>query len=116
MVDCHGSQCGFCTPGFVMSLFAMTRDHEDFPGEGVVDDTLAGNLCRCTGYAPIVRAAQRAYDHDPSDDAFTAGEAATVNGPAERQAGATVEASHRARPVLHPTRPRAPPPLYPPPH
>src|SRR3546814_13227620 len=60
MVDCHGSQCGFCTPGFVMSLFAMTRDHEDFPGEGVVDDTLAGNLCRCTGYAPIVRAAQRA--------------------------------------------------------
>src|SRR3546814_1886058 len=48
MVDCHGSQCGFCTPGFVMSLFAMTRDHEDFPGEGVVDDTLAGNLCRCT--------------------------------------------------------------------
>src|SRR3546814_20666484 len=65
MVDCHGSQCGFCTPGFVMSLFAMTRDHEDFPGEGVVDDTLAGNLCRCTGYATIVPAGTRAPAPDP---------------------------------------------------
>src|SRR3546814_686635 len=102
MVDCHGSQCGFCTPGFVMSLFAMTRDHEDFPGEGVVDDTLAGNLCRCTGYAPIVRAAQRAYDHDPRDDAFTAGEAATVKALAALQDGDTVEAGDGARRFLAP--------------
>ena len=53
MVDHHGSQCGFCTPGFVMSMAAAqvngATDHDDY---------LAGNLCRCTGYAPIVRAAK----------------------------------------------------------
>jgi len=57
MVDLHGSQCGFCTPGIVNSLVAAQirrdRDH---------DDVLAGNLCRCTGYAPIIRAADRAFD------------------------------------------------------
>ena len=77
MVDCHGSQCGFCTPGFVMSLFAMTRDHETVPDEDAIDETLAGNLCRCTGYAPIVRAAQQAYEHKPQDDLFTAHAQAT---------------------------------------
>jgi xanthine dehydrogenase small subunit len=71
MVDCHGSQCGFCTPGFVMSLFALSRHSEAAPDEGVIDDTLAGNLCRCTGYAPIVRAAQRMYELDPRADGFT---------------------------------------------
>jgi xanthine dehydrogenase small subunit len=57
MVDHHGSQCGFCTPGFVMSLYAHLAE-----GGGTerreVDDALAGNLCRCTGYGPIVTAAQ----------------------------------------------------------
>ena len=72
MVDCHGSQCGFCTPGFVMSMFAMTRNCETAPDGGEIDDTLAGNLCRCTGYAPIVRAAERMYDLDPRQDEFTA--------------------------------------------
>ena len=75
MVDCHGSQCGFCTPGFVMSLFALYRN-EQAPPEARVDDTLAGNLCRCTGYAPIVRAAARMYElGDPAADRFAAGEA-----------------------------------------
>ncbi|GAB4363951.1 MAG: xanthine dehydrogenase small subunit [Kiloniellaceae bacterium] len=78
MVDCHGSQCGFCTPGFVMSLFAMTRDHATLPDEDLIDETLAGNLCRCTGYAPIVRAAQQAYELAPHDDAFSEHEAATL--------------------------------------
>jgi len=55
MVEHHGSQCGFCTPGFVMSLYTAHRDgRQDF------DDVLAGNLCRCTGYAPIIRAAEAA--------------------------------------------------------
>ncbi|HYH38216.1 MAG TPA: xanthine dehydrogenase small subunit [Azospirillum sp.] len=63
MVDEHGSQCGFCTPGFVMSLLALYLN-EDRPAEDRIDDALAGNLCRCTGYAPIVRAAQRMYDQD----------------------------------------------------
>ncbi|SEF67859.1 xanthine dehydrogenase small subunit [Bosea lathyri] len=60
MVDCHGSQCGFCTPGFVMSLFALWLN-EDAPSIARIEDALAGNLCRCTGYEPIIAAAQRMY-------------------------------------------------------
>ena len=52
MVDHHASQCGFCTPGFVMSLFALAHD-----AEADIGTALAGNLCRCTGYRPIVAAA-----------------------------------------------------------
>ena len=55
MVDRHGSQCGFCTPGFVMSLFAAWCNGEGLDETGI-DTTLAGNLCRCTGYRPIVDA------------------------------------------------------------
>ncbi len=58
MVDCHGSQCGFCTPGIVMSLFALWLN-EDAPSVARIEDALAGNLCRCTGYDPIIAAAQR---------------------------------------------------------
>ncbi|GAB4266268.1 MAG: hypothetical protein Kow0013_15250 [Pararhodobacter sp.] len=58
MIDEHGSQCGFCTPGFVMS---MAVGHLN--GETDHDTQLAGNLCRCTGYAPIVRAAETAARH-----------------------------------------------------
>ena len=55
MITHHGSQCGFCTPGFVMSMAtAHTNGRTDF------NDQLAGNLCRCTGYAPIIRAAEAA--------------------------------------------------------
>lgn len=60
MVDCHGSQCGFCTPGIVMSLFALWLN-EDAPSVSRIEDALAGNLCRCTGYEPIVAAAQQMY-------------------------------------------------------
>ena len=56
MVDCHGSQCGFCTPGFVMSMFALYKS-DPAPDRGAVEDALSGNLCRCTGYRPIVEAA-----------------------------------------------------------
>ncbi len=55
MIDHHGSQCGFCTPGIIMS---MATAHAG--GRTDHDDVLAGNLCRCTGYAPIIRAAQSA--------------------------------------------------------
>ncbi len=63
MVDCHGSQCGFCTPGFVMSLAAVAKqvcqDNEQPEREDArmkVLDAISGNLCRCTGYRPIVEA------------------------------------------------------------
>jgi xanthine dehydrogenase small subunit len=78
MVDCHGSQCGFCTPGFVMSMFALTRSAVTLPDEQAIDDALAGNLCRCTGYAPIVRAVQQAYATDPCGDAIAARSADTL--------------------------------------
>ncbi len=57
MIDHHGSQCGFCTPGFIA---AMATGH--LAGRTDHDDVLAGNLCRCTGYAPIIRAAKAAAD------------------------------------------------------
>ena len=60
MVECHGSQCGFCTPGFVMSLFALYKSQPQ-PGRRQLSDALAGNLCRCTGYRPILDAGQRMY-------------------------------------------------------
>ena len=60
MVDCHGSQCGFCTPGFVMTLAAACERDAVDPQMADWPQELAGNLCRCTGYVPIVEAAQRA--------------------------------------------------------
>ncbi len=57
-VQCHASQCGFCTPGFVMSLFALYRDRRGQPvSREQAQDALSGNLCRCTGYRPILDAA-----------------------------------------------------------
>jgi xanthine dehydrogenase small subunit len=61
LVDCHGSQCGFCTPGFVMSLFALYKS-VDRPSRPAINDALAGNLCRCTGYRPIIDAGELMYD------------------------------------------------------
>lgn len=80
MVDEHGSQCGFCTPGFVMSLFALAKappQAEPWSTTSPIDDALAGNLCRCTGYAPIVRAAELVLAH-PAPDRFDAAEAETL--------------------------------------
>src|ERR1700712_5575260 len=65
MVECHGSQCGFCTPGFVMSLWSTYEHHAasgSRPTRQQLADDLAGNLCRCTGYRPILDAGQRMFD------------------------------------------------------
>ncbi len=64
LVDQHGSQCGFCTPGFAMSLFGAYEQHRDAtrPTREALADALAGNLCRCTGYRPILDAAERMFD------------------------------------------------------
>ncbi len=66
MVDLHGSQCGFCTPGIVMSLFAHYHDGVAATRESV-NEALAGNLCRCTGYRPILEAALMTIDGAPKD-------------------------------------------------
>ncbi len=65
MVDCHGSQCGFCTPGFVMTMAAVYERHQQAgtrPSRQAMADDLSGNLCRCTGYRPILDAGERAFD------------------------------------------------------
>jgi len=68
MIDCHGSQCGFCTPGFVMTLAATYEQHQQAgsrPTRQQLADDLAGNLCRCTGYRPILEAGQRMFELPP---------------------------------------------------
>ena len=66
LVECHGSQCGFCTPGFVMSLWSVYEHHQaqksSAPSRQQLADALSGNLCRCTGYRPILDAGQRMLD------------------------------------------------------
>ncbi|MGF6664474.1 xanthine dehydrogenase small subunit [Paraburkholderia atlantica] len=70
MVDCHGSQCGFCTPGFIMSMWALYEKHghehgcanRTMPSREAIGNALTGNLCRCTGYRPIIDAAERMFD------------------------------------------------------
>ncbi len=66
MVDAHASQCGFCTPGIVMSLFAAYHSGEPMTYSGLCDQ-LAGNLCRCTGYRPIMAAALQSCVGEPAD-------------------------------------------------
>jgi len=57
MVNYHGSQCGFCTPGFVMSLFSMYKNNTSYDKK-IIEESISGNLCRCTGYRPIIDAAK----------------------------------------------------------
>jgi xanthine dehydrogenase small subunit len=76
MVDTHGTQCGFCTPGFIMSLFALHHAGVK-PDRQMIVEQLAGNLCRCTGYRPIIAAAEwscdgSALDHWAANGAQTA--------------------------------------------
>jgi carbon-monoxide dehydrogenase small subunit len=59
--ECHGLQCGFCTPGFVLTIAALLEENPD-PGPEEIEEGISGNLCRCTGYASIRRAAARAAE------------------------------------------------------
>lgn len=76
MVDQNGSQCGYCTPGIVMSLFGLYKN-QHHPSSEVIHDALTGNLCRCTGYRPIADAATSACNCEGVDK-FTAVEAETL--------------------------------------
>jgi carbon-monoxide dehydrogenase small subunit len=62
--DCHGLQCGFCTPGFIVSVTAFLRDHPN-PTDREIREALSGNLCRCTGYQGIVDAVRQAAGTAP---------------------------------------------------
>jgi xanthine dehydrogenase small subunit len=80
--ECHGSQCGFCTPGFVMSIWTAYRT-EAKPDLARTNDLLAGNLCRCTGYRPIIQATGKAYERpraewDDADAGAAAGRLAAL--------------------------------------
>jgi xanthine dehydrogenase small subunit len=96
LVECHGSQCGFCTPGFAMSLWGMYLKQESHglsgrpPSRCQIDDALSGNLCRCTGYRPIIDAARRMVELPPS--AFDRAALAERLGPLQRAHGFTYEA------------------------
>ena len=67
MVKFHGSQCGFCTPGFVMSLFSMFKNNKSYNSE-LITDSISGNLCRCTGYRPIIDAAKSLNKSNKNDE------------------------------------------------
>ena len=67
MVKFHGSQCGFCTPGFVMSLFSMFKNNKSYNSE-LITDSISGNLCRCTGYRPIIDAAKSLNKINKTDE------------------------------------------------
>lgn len=77
LVEHHGSQCGFCTPGIVMSLLALSHDALPSLTRDAVNERLAGNLCRCTGYRPIVDAALAACSVPPGDQ-FTNARNSTI--------------------------------------
>ena len=77
MVKFHGSQCGFCTPGFIMSMFAMYKNNKSF-NEEVINDSLSGNLCRCTWYRPIIDAA-KSLNQKTDNDEFVRFKKKTIN-------------------------------------
>ena len=66
--EAHGLQCGFCTPGFVVSVTAFLRDHPD-PTDEEIRDALSGNLCRCTGYQGILKAVRMAAETQATEGA-----------------------------------------------
>ncbi len=95
MVDLHGSQCGFCTPGIVASLQALWLSDPE-PGVKDIERALQGNLCRCTGYEPIIRAAQAAakIEPDETNDRLVAARETTTARLAQMADGARIVIEH----------------------
>jgi xanthine dehydrogenase small subunit len=77
MVEHNGTQCGYCTPGIVMSLFSLYKNHKN-PADKVILDSLSGNLCRCTGYQPILDCAREVCNSSDPDQ-FTLNEASIIS-------------------------------------
>ncbi len=77
IVDFHGSQCGYCTPGFIMSMFSLSKNNPQANKQQILE-SLAGNLCRCTGYRPIIDAALSLSASQPILDQFSQLESETI--------------------------------------
>ncbi len=102
MVDFHASQCGFCTPGIVMSLYGLWLKKPN-PTRPEVETALQGNLCRCTGYAPILRAAEAMSQYGaPEADPLTAGRSAIGRRLRALRDGRRVEVGEGDRRVILP--------------
>jgi xanthine dehydrogenase small subunit len=102
MVDFHGSQCGFCTPGFVMSLYALWMKSPK-PANAEIEKALQGNLCRCTGYEAIVRAARAISDYgSAANDPLVAERKAMVERLTALRDGARVEIGEGRRRLVVP--------------
>ncbi|MYM59261.1 xanthine dehydrogenase small subunit [Vibrio sp. OCN044] len=78
MVEYHGSQCGYCTPGFIMSMFALVKNKPSANKQEIIE-SLAGNLCRCTGYRSILDAGLSLRSNQPLVDHFSANEKSTIS-------------------------------------
>ncbi len=101
MVDHHGSQCGFCTPGIVMSLYGLWLETPK-PDAPLIEKTLQGNLCRCTGYEAILNAAKAMGDTDSSGDKLTVTHDAISAKLAEMRDGCRVEIDSEGGKVIVP--------------
>jgi xanthine dehydrogenase small subunit len=102
MVEHHGSQCGFCTPGFVMTLAALHHEEPGPPSRARIDDALAGNLCRCTGYGPIIAAARAMHATPGATAHLVAREPEVLAQLAAWRDGATVEVGEAGRTFMSP--------------
>lgn len=101
MVDCHGSQCGYCTPGFVMSMFTLKKNHSQ-PERKDIETVLAGNLCRCTGYQPIINAAVEMVKA-PVEDQFSRSESEWVSQLRQIAQQGSATLSHQGKNYFAPT-------------
>ena len=105
MVDFHGSQCGFCTPGFVMSLYALWM-RTPAPSDARIEKALQGNLCRCTGYEAIMRAARAISSYgEAGRDPLAAERAEVAARLEEMRDGRCVEIGHGRERLIVPASP-----------
>lgn len=102
MVECNGTQCGYCTPGFVMSLLALSKQGKR-PDQTEITDALTGNLCRCTGYRPILEAANRCVP-EAVPDTLTQKESATAERLRALQINASLSIDAEHQQYFRPTR------------
>ncbi len=104
MVEHGGTQCGFCTPGFVMSLYAQYLSGNGPMSRQEINDTLAGNLCRCTGYRPIIAAARAMYDYPWQDPTLAESERTAARLAELAGDGEPLALEHAGRRYFAPTR------------